>query len=125
MNCSFSCNYTARLTTNVQDTSIYENYNKTSVSNIPIICLTFVTQNLRLKRTRYIPYKKENDFYILTCNIEGYVISVAEKTYSDMVNELQNEFFDAWQYYALEKDENLSNGAINVKKWLLENIQEV
>ena len=70
-------------------------------------------------------YKREEGYYVASFSAGGLIIAAVEESYDEMVKDFKYQISDAWDYYACENDEKLSEGAKQVKKWLLENVQEI
>lgn len=94
-------------------------------SNSQVLYFSELGQSLVMKEVLQVPYVKESGYYLITKSIEGYTIALAEKSIKDLLESFKEELQEAWQYYALEEDENLTNNAKRVKQWLLDNIEEV
>lgn len=83
-----------------------------------------INNKLRIAPAEHVRFQKVHGEYVINYNIEGYCISVVEDNYDEMVEEFKSELQDAWEYFALEKDKNLSFGARKVKAWLLQHVYE-
>lgn len=95
-----------------------------NTTNDTMIWLWRAGDKLAFKNGITIPYFIEDGCFCAFYNIGEHVIASAETTYDAMVEDLKSQIIDAWEYYAKEDDSNLSDGAKDVKYWLLDNLAE-
>lgn len=95
-----------------------------SASKTQIFFVSRIDDGLFFKNPLAISYRTENGYYVTTYKICGLVIAVAEESYMEMVNDFLYQLAESWRYYACEEDNNLTEGAIKVKEWLLARVIE-
>lgn len=83
-----------------------------------------ISPGLFFREYTVIPYRREEGYYTAQFNIEDLIIASAEENFDAMAEDMKNQIADAWEYYAKEKDCNLTPGARRVKTWLLDNLYE-
>lgn len=88
------------------------------------ICISSLDNNLRLVRPLSIPWKLEEGYYVADYKIESFVIASCEETREALGKDLRSQLVYAWNYYALETDNKLTDEAKKVKQWLLDNVIE-
>ena len=89
-----------------------------------VIRLKNINNGLKLNNPISVPYKLEDGYYTILYSIEGLLLASVERNRVEMVNDFKYQLEEAWKYYACEKDENLTKGALADKRWLLDNISE-
>ena len=66
-----------------------------------------------------IKYVIDEGLYAADINVGGLIIASAEDSLESMTDDIKSQFRHAWSYYALESDDNLNDGAKDVKEWLI------
>ena len=68
-------------------------------------------------------YRIEDGFYCADYNAGGLTIASAEPSLDEMIADMKSQFKHAWDYYALESDDRLSEKAKKVKSWFTLNVR--
>lgn len=87
------------------------------------IMLDGIGNGIRFINPLRISYTIEDGYFIAEYDIEGFVIASAGDTISEVVKDLKDQLHHAWDYYALEQDSNLTDGAKAVKDWMLKHLE--
>jgi len=88
------------------------------------IFISQISENLYLQNPIELLIKKEEGYYTVEYKICNLIIEAVGETYKEMVQDFKDQLVDAWDYYSDEDDQNLTRGAIEVKRWLREHIIE-
>ena len=88
------------------------------------VYISQINEGLCLYNPITLPYRKEEGYYTIEYRICNLFIEAVGETYSEMVKDFKDQLADAWDYYIYEENQNLTQGALHVKRWLQENIRE-
>lgn len=91
-------------------------------SNNRIFRVGSMNNGLCFKKEMSVPYSITGDGYIAFFEEGPIIISAVADNFAALKREFEKEVLDSWQYYAEEDDNKMTNGAIEVKNWLHDNI---
>ena len=78
-----------------------------------------------MKEPQLLKYFREGDYYCIVFDKGPLLINIADEQVENLANRFKEEILDAWNYYAIEKDENLTTGAREIKTWLNNNLVKI
>lgn len=87
-----------------------------------LIYIQEINETLSLKKPLALKYQYEGGYYYVVFERGPMLITAVDEKVGNLSQKFRDELQDAWEYYALESDSNLTEGAAKVKKWLLDNI---
>lgn len=82
-----------------------------------------ISDSLIMKKPLVLRYQYSNGYYYIVFEQGPMIITVADEYVDNLAPLFKEELLDAWNYYSLEDDDNLTDGAKKVKSWLLDNIR--
>lgn len=98
-------------------------YRRITATNDHVITILYIGEGLEVREPLLVPIEYEDGYYTADLNIKGLVVSSAEKTKKELTKDLSAQLLHAWDYYAMETDQNLTQKAREVKEWLLSHIR--
>lgn len=81
-----------------------------------------INDRLILKKPLSLRYQYSNGYYYIVFEQGPLIITVADEHVDNLAALFKEELCDAWNYYSLEEDDNLTEGAKIIKSWLRDNI---
>lgn len=86
------------------------------------IYISDIGAGLKMRTMLPVQYQVINGKYCISFK-KGYLLIIVEEESSNaMADEFRDELRSAWEYYALEDDNNLTENARTIKYWLLKNM---
>lgn len=101
-----------------------------NISNVKNLCIEIQEVNFggRVLRSRNVlrfrPFY-DPDIHMMVITSPELKIFVSGKTWEELRRGIEEEIVFLWEEYALEKEENMTKGAIDLKKKLLETFEEI